>query len=112
MLADSNNSSQVSRRRNSSPLQIKSISGDQVFENNSEGIVCYKSESGEMICEGYDEGPRFDTTTPTPSMVSPLHFSRDAEIIDLLQRNWVRLGDGSCPLYKLDKGAAALLQDF
>ncbi|KAI4325702.1 hypothetical protein MLD38_031078 [Melastoma candidum] len=61
MLAESNNSSQVNWMSSSSscPLQIKSVTGDQVFENYyPEGTVCYKSESGEMICEGYDEGPK------------------------------------------------------
>lgn len=23
------------------------------------GIICYKDEKGEMVCEGYDEGPRY-----------------------------------------------------
>ncbi|RCV20258.1 hypothetical protein SEVIR_4G039500v4 [Setaria viridis] len=30
----------------------------KVFEDQLRGIVCYKDEKGEMICEGYDEGPR------------------------------------------------------
>lgn len=30
-----------------------------MFEDKSNGIVCYKDENGELICEGYDEGPRF-----------------------------------------------------
>ncbi|TVU12225.1 hypothetical protein EJB05_45858 [Eragrostis curvula] len=30
----------------------------EVFEDQLRGIVCYKDEKGEMICEGYDEGPR------------------------------------------------------
>lgn len=28
-----------------------------VFEDM--GIICYKDEKGEMVCEGYDEGPRY-----------------------------------------------------
>lgn len=23
------------------------------------GIICYRDEKGEMVCEGYDEGPRY-----------------------------------------------------
>lgn len=37
----------------------------QVFENQSEGIICYRDEiSGEIICEGLDEGPRFHQHLP------------------------------------------------
>nr|GMC71030.1 uncharacterized protein LOC109187501 isoform X1 [Ipomoea batatas] len=32
----------------------------KVYENLSEGVVCYRDENGEIICEGYDEGPRLD----------------------------------------------------
>lgn len=35
------------------------ISLYQVFEDESKGIVCYEDANGEVICEGYDEGPRF-----------------------------------------------------
>lgn len=32
----------------------------QVFEDPSEGIICYTDENGETICEGYDdEDPRY-----------------------------------------------------
>lgn len=31
----------------------------EVFEVEEQGIVCYTDENGEVICEGYDEGPRF-----------------------------------------------------
>lgn len=31
----------------------------QVYEDQEEGIVCYKDEKGEIVCEGHDEGPRF-----------------------------------------------------
>ncbi len=30
----------------------------QVYEDKSMGILCYTDESGELICEGFDEGPR------------------------------------------------------
>ncbi|KAF0892785.1 hypothetical protein E2562_017748 [Oryza meyeriana var. granulata] len=31
---------------------------NKVYEDKSMGIVCYTDESGELICEGLDEGPR------------------------------------------------------
>lgn len=31
----------------------------QVFEDHFNGIICYKDARGEIICEGYDEGPRY-----------------------------------------------------
>lgn len=36
----------------------------QVFEDQLRGIVCYRDENGEMICEGYDEGPRLGMLLP------------------------------------------------
>ncbi|CAD6339972.1 unnamed protein product [Miscanthus lutarioriparius] len=36
----------------------------QVFEDQLRGIVCYRDENGEMICEGYDEGPRLGMRLP------------------------------------------------
>ncbi|KAJ3695758.1 hypothetical protein LUZ60_001135 [Juncus effusus] len=37
------------------PLVVRS----KVYEDTIRGIVCYTDEKGELICEGYDEGPRF-----------------------------------------------------
>ncbi|KAL3632106.1 hypothetical protein CASFOL_025090 [Castilleja foliolosa] len=61
----------------------------KVFEDRSTGIVCYKDENGEIICEGYDEGPRFHHQISRCSSNS----SRDMEIIDLLQRCWIHVVD-------------------
>ncbi|CAN6164778.1 unnamed protein product [Urochloa humidicola] len=36
----------------------------KVFEDQMRGIVCYRDENGEMICEGYDEGPRLGMRLP------------------------------------------------
>ena len=30
-----------------------------VFIDESTGIVCYRTEHGEVVCEGIDEGPHF-----------------------------------------------------
>ncbi|KAG8482380.1 hypothetical protein CXB51_027299 [Gossypium anomalum] len=35
----------------------------QVFEDQSQGLICYEDENGEIVCEGYDEGPRFHQRT-------------------------------------------------
>lgn len=35
----------------------------QVFEIEDQQIVCYTDEKGEVICEGYDEGPRLTRQT-------------------------------------------------
>ncbi|XP_022149736.1 uncharacterized protein LOC111018083 isoform X2 [Momordica charantia] len=45
--------------KKSLPLQIRSSIKNKVFEDQSEGVICYADENGEIICEGYDEGPRF-----------------------------------------------------
>lgn len=31
----------------------------QVFSDDVKGILCYRSETGEVVCEGLDEGPHF-----------------------------------------------------
>lgn len=60
-----------------------------IYENQSEGIICYEDESGEIICEGYDEGPRYQR------IPRPTHHPRDAEIMNLLQQqSWLQLVKG------------------
>jgi len=36
----------------------------KAFEDQLRGILCYRDENGEMICEGYDEGPRLGIRLP------------------------------------------------
>lgn len=36
----------------------------QMFKDESNGIVCYYNENGELMCEGYDEGPHFQPEAP------------------------------------------------
>ncbi|KAG8490523.1 hypothetical protein CXB51_015784 [Gossypium anomalum] len=57
---------------------------------NSQGVICYRDENGEIVCEGYDEGPRFPRQIPGKS-----YHLRDAEILDLRHR-WLQIvnGDG------------------
>ncbi|EES05909.1 hypothetical protein BDA96_04G344000 [Sorghum bicolor] len=35
-----------------------------VFEDQVRGVVCYRDDSGEVICEGFDEGPRLGMRLP------------------------------------------------
>ncbi|CAL9056707.1 unnamed protein product [Musa banksii] len=32
----------------------------KVFEDQALGVICFRDEKGEIVCEGFDEGPRFD----------------------------------------------------
>ncbi|XP_031400184.1 uncharacterized protein LOC116210454 isoform X2 [Punica granatum] len=80
------------RRARSSLPRIRSSFDNQVFEDGPEGIICYSDENGEIICEGYDEGPRLRpkiSRTPCPPCF------RDAGIIDMLQQNWIQIVKGS-----------------
>ncbi|KAK6911796.1 hypothetical protein RJ641_023889 [Dillenia turbinata] len=72
-------------------LQISSSSRTKVFEDRSSGIICYTDEKGEIVCEGYDEGPRFHQKI-LPTSYNP--NSKEVEIIALLQKNWYRLVQG------------------
>ncbi|KAK8930972.1 hypothetical protein KSP39_PZI016833 [Platanthera zijinensis] len=43
-----------------SPSEWKKLTlHNKVFEDRENGVICYRDEKGELICEGYDEGPRF-----------------------------------------------------
>ncbi|RDX86870.1 hypothetical protein CR513_31742, partial [Mucuna pruriens] len=62
----------------------------QVYEDHSQGIVCYQDEHGEIICEGYDEGPCFQRIPD-----STIHHPRDAQITNLLLRqSWIQIVKG------------------
>ncbi|WMV57397.1 hypothetical protein MTR67_050782 [Solanum verrucosum] len=87
-ISSSSSSSSTTTITTTTPCQIKSTSknGLKVFEDTSTGVVCYRDEYGEITCEGYDEGPRFCHQPPkSPSK------SRDEEIVELLQRNWLHI---------------------
>ncbi|XP_059642531.1 uncharacterized protein LOC132284429 [Cornus florida] len=82
------------------PLQITSCFRDKVFEDQSRGIVCYRDSSGDIVCEGYDEGPRFQQEI---SRITD--NTRDVPIIDLPQKTWLQIvlgGESNHP----DKGVA------
>ncbi|KAK5826155.1 uncharacterized protein LOC108473178 [Gossypium arboreum] len=77
--------------KKSSTFQMRSFSKNTVFEDQSEGVICYRDENGEIVCEGYDEGPRFPRQIPGKS-----YHLRDAEILDILRHRWLQIvnGDG------------------
>ena len=43
------------------PISLRSF---QVFEDQVRGVVCYRDDRGEMVCEGYDEGLRLGMRLP------------------------------------------------
>ncbi|WCJ39303.1 hypothetical protein M5689_020301 [Euphorbia peplus] len=71
---------QLCNKKKSAVLQVRSFK-NKVFENKSEGIICYRDENGEIICEGFDEGPRF-----LHQPLRPTYNSRDSEIVNLLHQ--------------------------
>ncbi|KAJ6941807.1 hypothetical protein NC652_008512 [Populus alba x Populus x berolinensis] len=88
-------------------LLVRSSFKDKVFENQAEGIVCYRDESGEIICEGLDEGPRFHQPLPSSSVS---YHSRDAEIINLLQQGLHQIVGGG-EFNDTDNGVIAAQED-
>ncbi|XP_004510568.1 uncharacterized protein [Cicer arietinum] len=66
-------------------LRITASIKNKVYEDESQGIICYQDESGEIICEGYDEGPSYKQIS------RPTHNPRDAEIINLLKQSWSQI---------------------
>ncbi|XP_038897486.1 uncharacterized protein LOC120085537 [Benincasa hispida] len=93
--------------KNSLPLQIRSSIKNKVFEDQSEGVICYADENGEIICEGYDEGPRIHQSLPEKG-----NHQRETEIIDLLKQSWIHLGKaGGGELSHAEKGVA-VKKDF
>ncbi|XVF25290.1 hypothetical protein REPUB_Repub13aG0200600 [Reevesia pubescens] len=75
--------------KKASILRIRSFSKKKVFEDQSQGVICYRDENGEIVCEGYDEGPRFHQQIP-----GTFYHLRDAEILDLLQDRWLQIVNG------------------
>ncbi|KAK8675777.1 hypothetical protein V6N13_033840 [Hibiscus sabdariffa] len=84
--------------------QIRSFS-NKVFEDQSQGVICYRDENGEMICEGYDEGPRCPRQIP-----GTLYHLRDAEILDLLEDRWLQIVSGG-GFSRANKGVSIVQDD-
>ncbi|KAK7845203.1 hypothetical protein CFP56_009898 [Quercus suber] len=74
------------------PVKNYLDSRSNVYEDRSNGIICYTDDSGEIVCEGYDdEAPRFQQQIPRTTC-----HPRDVEIIDLLlQQSGFQIVKGS-----------------
>nr|XP_010917375.1 uncharacterized protein LOC105041984 isoform X2 [Elaeis guineensis] len=57
-----NSQTQPSRASTSS---YNLFTANKVFEDQAMGIVCHIDGKGEVVCEGYDEGPRFSPWSDT-----------------------------------------------
>ncbi|CAF2155177.1 hypothetical protein BRARA_A03200 [Brassica rapa] len=85
---------QVKVKQVTVPQPIRYSTKNTVYEDPVQGILCYTDDNGEVICEGYDEGPRCPPESPVVTS-----YSREVEILDLLQRSYQELrvaekGDG------------------
>ncbi|KAF6139805.1 hypothetical protein GIB67_009652 [Kingdonia uniflora] len=72
-----------------SAILMRSSREHKVFEDQSRGIVCYKNAAGEMVCEGYDEGPRYHN--------APLKSSsnqRNLHLVEILSRSRIQTVEG------------------
>ncbi|XP_047180274.1 uncharacterized protein LOC124846945 [Vigna umbellata] len=79
---------------------------NKIYEDKSQGIICYEDESGEIICEGYDEGPRYQR------IPRPTHHPRDVEIMNLVQQqSWLQIVKGE-EINHLAKGVLRQQEDL
>ncbi|KAK7258375.1 hypothetical protein RIF29_23948 [Crotalaria pallida] len=70
-------------------LRITASIKNKVYEDRSQGIVCYQDENGEITCEGYDEGPCFQRIS------KPTYHPSDAQIGKLLLgQSWLQIVKG------------------
>ncbi|KAL9304221.1 hypothetical protein ACSQ67_021484 [Phaseolus vulgaris] len=87
-------------------LRITASIKNKIYEDKSQGIICYEDESGEIICEGYDEGPRYHR------IPSPTHHPRDVEIMNLVQQqSWLQIVKGE-EINHLAKGVLRSREDL
>ncbi|GJR89410.1 choline transporter-like protein 2 [Tanacetum coccineum] len=74
-------------------LPRSNIKLQKVFEDESSGVVCYKDDKGEIICEAYDEGPRLEQQHWFSKFSS---YQRDGEaIVGRLKRSLLLVIDGA-----------------
>ncbi|RDY01539.1 hypothetical protein CR513_15118 [Mucuna pruriens] len=87
-------------------LRITASIKNKIYEDQSQGIICYEDESGEIICEGYDEGPRYQRSP------RPTHHPRDVEIMNLIQQqSWLQIVKGE-EINHLAKGVLRPQEDL
>ncbi|KAL0857580.1 hypothetical protein Bca101_062734 [Brassica carinata] len=77
---------QVKVKQVTVPQPIRYSTKNTVYEDPVQGIICYTDDNGEVICEGYDEGPRCPPESPIVTS-----YSREVEILDLLQKSYQEL---------------------
>ncbi|KAJ0244761.1 hypothetical protein HA466_0183130 [Hirschfeldia incana] len=77
---------QVKVKQVTVPQPIRYSTKNTLYEDPVQGIICYTDDNGEVICEGYDEGPRCPPESPIVTS-----YSREVEILDLLQRSYQEL---------------------
>ncbi|PIA43261.1 hypothetical protein AQUCO_02000591v1 [Aquilegia coerulea] len=85
-----NNNHQLPNNKPSTLMITSSSLQNKFFEDHLEGIICYKTKNGEVICEGYDEGPRFNRPQATRNNTYRTERSRECEfqVIDILDQEW------------------------
>ncbi|KAH7683655.1 hypothetical protein IHE45_05G197300 [Dioscorea alata] len=71
-------------------LSTKSSISIKVYEDQEEGIVCYRDEKGEIVCEGHDEGPRFSQKNLQTSC-----YGREVKSFDFLHQCWLQIIEDS-----------------
>ncbi|KAF8393695.1 hypothetical protein HHK36_021942 [Tetracentron sinense] len=88
-------------------LQIRFSRDNKVFEDESRGIICYRDESGEIICEGYDdESPRFHQQVPKTAS----DHLRDIGILDIFQQGWFQIPQGK-GIHHVDVDEGGVVQE-
>ncbi|ESR40034.1 hypothetical protein WN944_021901 [Citrus x changshan-huyou] len=89
-------------------IKLRSSFKTKAFEDHFEGIICYRDENGEMICEGYDEGPRFHQQIPRATF-----HPRDVEIMNILLQRWHEIvNDSGGECNNAGKGGVAVQEDI
>ena len=47
----------------------------QVFKDEQNEIICYYDANGDLVCEGWDEGPHFQPDPQQPALRRSVSFS-------------------------------------
>ncbi|KAI3871186.1 hypothetical protein MKW98_015086 [Papaver atlanticum] len=81
-------STRLSTNNKTSKLQITSSISNKVFEDQARGIVCYQDENGEIVCEGFDEGPRVNEQD-----LRIANNQKEIEIIEMLRRSCLQIAE-------------------
>ncbi|CAN6478434.1 unnamed protein product [Victoria cruziana] len=71
-------------------LRTKSNTQNKIYEDHETGIVCYRGDDGELICEGLDEGPRYEPSATKKSFVQ----SKETPVPFLFGRYQIELVEG------------------